>query len=36
LEENKDIPRVEWFPKGSPEFNAVEECRKQENDDLLV
>ena len=28
-EENKDILRVEWFPKGSPEFNAVEECWKQ-------
>ena len=24
FEENKDILRVEWFPKGSPEFNAVE------------
>ena len=36
LEENKDILRVEWFPKGSPEFNAVEECWKQGKDDLLV
>ena len=35
-EENKDILRVEWFPKGSPEFNAVEECWKQGKDDLLV
>ena len=36
LEENKDILRVEWFPKGSPEFNAVEECWRQGKDDLLV
>jgi transposase len=36
FEENKDILRVEWFPKGSPEFNAVEECWKQGKDDLLV
>ena len=36
FEENKDILRVEWFPKGSPEFNAVEECWRQGKDDLLV
>jgi transposase len=32
----KDILEVEWFPKGSPEFNAVEECWRQGKDDLLV
>jgi hypothetical protein len=26
LEKNKDDIRIGWFPKGSPEFNAVEEC----------
>jgi DDE superfamily endonuclease len=26
LEENKDVIRVTYFPKGSPELNAVEEC----------
>ena len=36
FEKNKDILRVEWFPKGSPEFNAVEECWRQGKDDLLV
>jgi transposase len=36
LEENKDIVRVEYLPKGSPEFNAVEECWRQGKDDLLV
>jgi hypothetical protein len=28
LEENKDVVRVEYLPKGS-EFNAVEECWRQ-------
>ena len=28
--------RVVYFPKGSPEFNAVEECWRQGNHDLLV
>jgi transposase len=36
LEENKDVIRVEYLPKGSPEFNAVEECWRQGKDDLLV
>jgi len=36
LEENKDVIRVEYFPKGSPEFNAVEESWKQGKYDLLV
>lgn len=36
FEKNKDILRVEWFHKGSPEFNAVEECWRQGKDDLLV
>lgn len=37
LEENNDvIIRVEYFPKGSPEFNAVEECWRKGKDDLLV
>jgi len=30
LEENKDILRVEWFPKGSLEFNAVEDAGDRE------
>ena len=29
LEQNKDILRLEYFPVGSPEFNAVEECWRQ-------
>lgn len=36
LERNNDVMIVEYFPKGSPEFNAVEECWKQRKDDLLV
>ena len=37
LEKNKDDDiRVGWFPKGSPEFNAVEECWRQGKGDLLV
>ncbi|MFY9794125.1 MAG: transposase [Candidatus Nitrosopolaris sp.] len=35
LEENKVI-RVENLPKGSPDYNAVEECWRQGKDDLLV
>jgi transposase len=26
LEKNKDSVRIFYLPKGSPEFNAVEEC----------
>jgi len=36
LEENKDAIRILYFPKGSPEFNAVEECWRQGKYDLLV
>ena len=36
LEENKDVIRVEYLPKGSPDYNAVEECWRQGKDDLLV
>ena len=36
LEENKDVIRIAYLPKGSPEFNAVEECWRQGKYDLLV
>ena len=36
LYKNKEIIRIEYFPKGSPEFNPVEECWKQGKEDLLV
>ena len=36
LEENKDFLRIVYLPKGSPEFNAVEECWRQGKYDLLV
>ena len=36
LEENKDAVRIVHLPKGSPEFNAVEECWRQGKHDLLV
>jgi len=36
LEENKDFLRMVYLPKGSPEFNAVEECWRQGKYDLLV
>lgn len=36
LEENKDAIRIAYLPKGSPEFNAVEECWRQGKHDLLV
>ena len=29
LDTNKDTIRLEYFPVGSPEFNAVEECWRQ-------
>jgi transposase len=35
IEENKEDIRVEYLPKGSPEFNAIEECWRQGKDDLL-
>jgi len=31
-----DVIRVEYLPKGSSEYNAVEECGRQGKDDLLV
>ena len=36
LEEHHDAIRIEYFPKGSPEFNAIEECWRQGKHDLLV
>ena len=36
LEENKDAIRIVYLPKGSPEFNAVEECWRQGKYDLLM
>jgi transposase len=36
LKENKDSVRILYFPKGSPEFNAVEECWRQGKYGLLV
>jgi transposase len=37
LKENKDSVRILYFPKGSPEFNAVvEECWRQGKYDLLL
>jgi transposase len=36
LEENKDSIKIRYLPKGSPEFNAVEECWRQGKYDLLV
>ena len=36
LAENKDAIRVEYLPKGSSDYNAVEECWRQGKDDLLV
>ena len=29
LQRNSDTTRIEYFPVGSPEFNAVEECWRQ-------
>lgn len=36
LEKNKEWIRIVYLPKGSPEFNAVEECWRQGKYDLLV
>ena len=35
VKKNDDVI-LDWFPKGSPQFNAVEECWKQGKYDLLV
>src|SRR6478609_2978914 len=36
LKDNNDFIRIIYLPKGSPEFNAVEECWRQGKYDLLV
>ena len=36
LDENSDNIMLHWFPKGSPQFNAVEEVWKQGKYNLLV
>ena len=36
LKKNKNSVRIFYLPKGSPEFNAVEECWRQGKYDLLV
>ena len=36
MEENKDAVRTVYLPKGSPEFNAVEECWRQGKHNPLV
>ena len=36
IKQNKDVLKVIYFPKGSPEFNAIEECWRQGKYDLLV
>jgi transposase len=36
LKKNRKDVIVDWFPKGSPQYNAVEECWKQGKYDLLV
>jgi transposase len=35
LDSNKDTIRLEYFPVGSPEFNAVEECWRQGKYNIL-
>ena len=35
LQRNKDTMIVEYFPVGSPEFNAVEECWRQGKYNIL-
>ena len=35
LQRNEDSMRVEYFPVGSPEFNAVEECWRQGKYNIL-
>jgi transposase len=36
IEQNKDALKIMYFPKGSSEFNAIEECWRQGKYDLLV
>ena len=35
LQRNRDSMRIEYFPVGSPEFNAVEECWRQGKYNIL-
>lgn len=36
MKQSKDVLKVIYFPKGSHEFNAIEECWRQGKYDLLV
>jgi transposase len=36
LQRNRRTLRVRWFPIGSPEFNVMEECWRQLDNDLLA
>lgn len=36
IKKSKDVLKVIYFPKASPEFNAIEECWRQGKYDLLV
>lgn len=36
MKQSNDILKVIYFPKASPEFNAIEECWRQGKYDLLV
>jgi transposase len=36
LGKNRATLRVRWFPRACPEFNAVEECWRQVDNDLLA
>jgi len=36
IKQSKDSLKVIYFPKGSSEFNAIEECWRQGKYDLLV
>jgi transposase len=36
LKEKEDAIKVVWFPNSSPEFNAIEECWRQGEKDLLA
>ena len=36
FEKNNDVMTAEYFPKGSSELSAIEECWRQGKDDLLA
>ncbi|MGA7369208.1 MAG: transposase [Nitrososphaeraceae archaeon] len=36
IKQCNDVLKAIYFPKGSPEFNAIEECWRQGKYDLLV